>query len=80
MPRASGQTLVRTDTGVASLLIEIPPGVAARIHSSMSLGRVDVDERRFPRSASGWETSDYASATHRVDMDIRGGVGSVTIR
>ncbi len=80
LPRAAGQTFVRTDTGVASLLIEVPPGVAARIRSTMALGRVDIDERRFPRVADGWASPDFATAPNRVDMEIKGGVGSVTIR
>ncbi len=80
MPRAAGQTLVRTDTGVASLLIEVPPGVAARIRSTMALGRVDVDLARFPRVADGWQSADFMTAPNRVDMEIRGGMGAVTIR
>jgi hypothetical protein len=73
-------TLVRTDTGVASLSIDVPQGVAARIRSSMSLGRVDVDPTRFPRTAEGWESPGFVNAPNRVEQDDRGGVGSVTIR
>lgn len=80
LPRAAGQTFVRADTGVASLLIEVPPGVAARIRSDMALGRLDIDERRFPRVADGWASPDYATAPNRADMEIKGGVGSVTVR
>ncbi len=80
LPRAAGLTLVRTDTGVASLSIDVPQGVAARIRSSMSLGRVDVDPARFPRTPDGWESPGFANAPNRVDMEVRGGVGSVTIR
>jgi hypothetical protein len=80
LPRAAGVTLVRTDTGVASLTIEVPPGVAARIRSSMSLGRVDVDQTRFPRVGDGWQSPDIATAPNRVELEVRGGVGSVTIR
>ncbi|MEZ4597031.1 MAG: hypothetical protein R3C32_09455 [Chloroflexota bacterium] len=80
LPRAAGLTLVRTDTGMASLLLELPPGVAGRVRSTMSLGRVDVDPVRFQRTPDGWESPDFATAPHRVDMEVRGGVGSVTIR
>jgi hypothetical protein len=80
LPRAAGVTLVRTDTGVASLSIDVPQGVAARIRSSMSLGRVDVDPTRFPRTAEGWESPGFVNAPNRVELDVRGGVGSVTIR
>ena len=80
LPRAGGVTLVRTETGVASLYIEIPHGVAARIRSSMALGRVDVDQARFQRVADGWQSPDIATAPNRVELEVRGGVGSVTIR
>lgn len=80
LPRAAGLTLVRADTGAASLAIDVPQGVAARIRSTMALGRVDVDTLRFPRSADGWESADFGSAPNRVEMDIRGGVGSVAVR
>jgi hypothetical protein len=80
LPRAAGETLVRTDTGVAALTIEVPPGVAARIRSSMSLGRVDVDESRFRRTAAGWQSPEFDTAPNRADLEVRGGMGSVTIR
>jgi hypothetical protein len=79
LPRAAGVTVVRSQTGVASLSIDVPQGVAARIRSSMALGRVDVDTRRFPQTLGGYESPDFVTAPNRVEMDIRGGVGSVTI-
>jgi hypothetical protein len=80
LPAAAGLTAVRTETGVASLTIDVPPGVAARIRSSMALGRLRVDEARFPRAATGWESPDMLAAPNRVEIDVHGGVGSVTIR
>ena len=46
----------------------------------MSLGRVDVDQTRFPRVGDGWQSPDIATAPNRVELEVRGGVGSVTIR
>ncbi len=80
LPRAAGVTLARTDTGVASLAIEIPQGVAARIRSSMAMGSVNVDQARFQRVADGWQSPDIATAPNRVELEIRGGMGSVTVR
>jgi hypothetical protein len=80
LPRAAGVTLVRTQTGVASLSMEVPQGVAARIRSSMSLGRVDVDTQRFPPTVDGYESPDFTMAPNRVEIEVRGGVGSVSIR
>ena len=80
LPAAAGLTAVRTETGVASLTIDVPPAVAARIRSRMALGRLRVDEARFPRAATGWESPDVLTAPNRVEIEVHGGVGSVTIR
>ena len=45
----------------------------------MALGSTTVDEGRFPRVGDGWESPDYAAATHRVDIDAQGGVGSIRV-
>jgi hypothetical protein len=80
LPAAAGATRVSAEGGAASLRIRVPEGVAARIRSSMALGSVDVDTRRFPRDPfGGWGSPDFASAANRVEIDIRGGVGSVRV-
>ena len=45
----------------------------------MAIGSTQVDETRFPRSASGYESPDYGTATNRVDIDASGGVGSLKV-
>lgn len=79
LPRAAGATSVRAETGAASLVIEVPTGVGARIRSRIALGSTDVDQARFPRDASGYASPDYATAANRADIDVQGGVGSVRI-
>ncbi len=79
LPARAGQTWVRTETGVSSLSLEVPHGVAARIRTRMALGRTDVDERRFPRMVDGYMSPDYEGNPNRVDIDVQGGVGAVSI-
>jgi hypothetical protein len=79
LPRAAGLTAVRAEAGAASLTVEVPVSVAARIRSRMGLGSTQVDETRFARSAAGFESADYGTAPNRVDIDISGGVGSVRV-
>jgi len=45
----------------------------------MGLGLTSVDEQRFPRSLDGWASPDYESAANRVDIDLQGGLGSITV-
>lgn len=79
LPRGAGETQVRADGGAASLVLEVPAGVAARIRSRMALGSTQVDTARFPRTADGWESPDYAAAANRVEIQIQGGVGSARV-
>ena len=79
LPRAAGATSVRAETGAASLTIEVPEGVAARIRSRMAIGSNQIDEGRFPRTAIGHESPDYSTAANRVDLDLQGGVGSIRV-
>jgi Cell wall-active antibiotics response 4TMS YvqF/N-terminal domain of toast_rack, DUF2154 len=80
LPREAGMTDVKAEAGAASLTFIVPSGVAARIRSTVALGSVKVDEDRFPRFGSDYQSADYGSATNRVDLDINGGVGSVRVR
>ena len=80
LPRAAGMTDVKAEAGAASLTFIVPSGVAARIHGTVALGSIRVDEDRFPRFGNDYQSPDYGSATNRVDLDINGGVGSVRVR
>ena len=79
MPRQAGLTRARVKAGAASVKISVPDGVAARITSAVVIGSFDVDTRRFPRSGSGYESPDYATAANKLDLSVEGGVGSVTV-
>jgi hypothetical protein len=79
LPRAAGQTRVVVNAGAASVSLQVPEGVAARIVAEAGAGAVDVSPR-FPRAGRVHESPDYASALNRVDIDARIGAGSVSIR
>ena len=79
LPRNAGATDVRAEHGAASLVFEVPAGVAARIRTRMALGSSHIDESRFPRTGDVYQSTDYATAANRVDLDIQGGVGSLRV-
>jgi hypothetical protein len=79
LPRAAGTTSVRAEAGAANLVMEVPTGVAARIRSRMALGSSQVDQGRFPATADGYASPDYATSANRIDIDIQGGIGSVKV-
>jgi hypothetical protein len=79
LPRAAGATTVTAETGAAALVVEVPRGVAARIRSGMAIDSSQIDEQSFPRTSTGYESADYATAANRVDLDLQGGVGSIRV-
>ncbi len=79
LPRSAGMTAVRVQAGAASLALEVPDGVMARIRTRVVLGNVQVDEARFRRVTGGFESPDYTSGANRVEIDVQGGVGSLRI-
>jgi hypothetical protein len=79
-PAAAGMTRMRVEAGAAELIVEIPVGVASRIHGSMAIGALAVDEVRFPRAVDGsYRSPDFETAPNRIDLEIRGGIGSVKV-
>lgn len=79
LPRAAGTTEVKTEHGAASLTLEVPPGVAARIRTRMAIGSSSVDETRFPRIGDIYQSVDYATAANKVEIDASGGIGALRI-
>lgn len=79
LPRAAGSTEVRAEAGAAQVTFEVPAGVAVRVRSRMALGSTQVDEGRFPRTADGYASPDWATAANRVELDLQGGVGSFRV-
>ncbi len=82
LPAAAGVTVVDAEGGATTIRFRVPDGVAARIRSSVVLGSSDIDTVRFPRTAAGdaWESPGFATAANRVEISVRGGIGSVSVR
>ncbi len=81
LPRGAAHCTVKVEAGAAQVTIEVPQGVAASIRSSMGLGTTTVAEDRFPRSDNGrWRSPDFDAASHRAEIEVSGGVGTMRIR
>lgn len=79
MPSAAGQTKASIEAGAASVRLHVPEGVAARIRAKGGLSEIKIDRNRFPRGPQGYQSPDFDSAEHRVEIDLQTGVGSVEI-
>ncbi|CAG0967768.1 hypothetical protein ANAEL_01005 [Anaerolineales bacterium] len=77
---ARGRYRADFDLGAASLEVTIPDGLSARIRASVGMAGVSVDETRFPRNGSYYQSPDFDSAANSVDMTIDAGAASIKVR
>ena len=81
LPRPLGTVAVRVSGGASTLVIHRPAGAAARTRVSGGAASLALDGQRFP-ALSGhatWESPDYAAAADRYEIDISGGVHTLTV-
>jgi hypothetical protein len=65
--------------GVGEVIVLIPDSLAARIRASAGIGSVNV-EGDFTRDGKTYLSPNYESAENKVDLNVDGGVGAITIR
>ena len=84
-----GQVSATIDAGAASIIVEIPREMAARIRVDGGLTGVEVDPRFVTVRSDGipglagqreYQTADYDTAEHRVDLRISAGAASTEIK
>lgn len=79
-PEGAAMTTVWVRSGVGSIEVTIPPGVAAEIHVDSGVGHFAVDQSRFPWRDGVYRSEGYDTAPYRLRMDIQAGVGLVTVK
>jgi hypothetical protein len=79
LPANAGLTSVRVELGAASLDINVPQGVAARIRSEHGVAAIEINTSRFPYSNGIYESADYSSAQNKADIQIQAGAGRVAV-
>jgi uncharacterized membrane protein len=70
LPANAGQTSVHIHANGASLTIQVPPDVAARVRADNSISNVEVDPKRFSLVEDGkaYTCGDYDMAVNRVEI------------
>ncbi len=69
LPRPTGDIPISLESGAASTVIAVPPGVEARVAGTGGLLRID----------GRTETPGYGTATDRVTVAVSGGAASITV-
>lgn len=76
---AQGVLHATVNAGVGETLIIIPVGIAVRIHAETGLGHIAIPEV-FTHTDKFFISPDYETAINRIDLDLNGGIGSITVR
>jgi hypothetical protein len=79
LPANAGMTSVKVELGAASLDVNVPQGVAARIRSEHGVAAVEIDTARFPYSNGIYESPDFSLAQNKADIQIQAGAGRVAV-
>ena len=77
---ARGRFRADFDLGAAALEITIPDGLSARIRASLGAADLKIDESRFPRNGSYYQSPNFDAAANAVDMTIDAGAASIKVR
>jgi len=80
LPASPGDLQVKIYGGAASLRIDVPSGVSARIRFVGGLASVSVDRNRFPKVGAVYQSPDYDTSSNKVDLYVENSVGSIDIR
>ena len=79
MPANASHTRAKIESGLGSMKIRFPMGVAGKIQTEGGMASISVDSSRFPRSGSVYMSADYDEAENKVDLSVKTGLGSVEI-
>jgi hypothetical protein len=80
LPANAGFTRLSVESGAASVVVRVPEGVAARIHTEGGLASFNINTARFPRSGNINQSPDYDTAVNKVEINIQTGVGSAEVQ
>jgi len=77
---AQGRFRADLDFGAASLDVTIPEGMSARIRASLGAADMKIDQARFPRNGSYYQSPDFDTALNTVDITIDAGAASIRVK
>lgn len=75
---ATGRVIARLDSGIGETNVRIPNGMEARIRATSGIGSVGVSGN-YQRDGDVYTSPNFASATNRVELEVKGGIGRVSI-
>lgn len=70
---------VKVSAGAASIVIEVPQSLAARIHVHSGISGKKIDTTRFQQNGDIYQSADFETASYKAEINIETGVSSVEI-
>jgi hypothetical protein len=68
----------QVDVGTGSVKLTLPKGVGLKINHNIGVGEMKIDDQTVKGDGT-YQSSDYATATFKLDLKVNVGVGSITI-
>jgi hypothetical protein len=75
----TGSNTVNANSGAGSVVVRVPGGIAAKIHASSGMGKVNVDSRFSKIDGKTYQSADYEGAANKVEITANSGAGNVSI-
>jgi hypothetical protein len=74
-----GQVQANINGGIGEVIVRIPAGMAARVHATAGLGDSQV-MGNYQRQGGVFVSPGYDTAENRVDLEVKGGIGKITVQ
>lgn len=75
----TGSNTVDAKSGAGNVVVRVPGGLAARIHATTGLGKAIMDSRFSKIDPNTYQSPDYESAPHKVEITVSSGAGNVSV-
>jgi len=79
LPAQAGHMRAKLRDTMSEVKVYVPEGVAARIHLTGEWENVSMNENRFPRSGDVYQSPDYDSSEHKVEIDATSDTGTLKV-
>lgn len=75
----TGGNTVKAESGAGTVTVQVPGGIAARIHAVSGMGAVIVDPRFEKIAEHSYQSGDYDGARDKIEITAQSGLGSVSV-
>ena len=79
LPDPAAALSVTAKSGAGNVVVQIPGGIAARIHATTGLGKLMVSPRFLKIEKDCYQSPDYDTADKKIEMNISSGAGNVVV-